>query len=63
MASRFFRGFEAKPEAHVAKRRSAIRWADRISAPLLIMHGGSDTTVSPSHALQLAAALQRTGKP
>lgn len=47
----------------IAERRSAVRWADRITAPLLIMHGGDDTSVSPTHALQLAAALQRHGKP
>ena len=47
----------------IADRRSALRWADRISAPLLIMHGGDDTTVSPVHALQLATELQRYGKP
>ena len=27
------------------------------------MHGGDDTTVNPAHALQLAGALQRSGKP
>ena len=62
MSSKILPGFEANRDAHV-ERRSAIRWADRISAPLLIMHGGSDTSVSPSHALQLGTALQRTGKP
>jgi pimeloyl-ACP methyl ester carboxylesterase len=49
--------------AAIMERRSAVRWADRITAPLLIMHGGDDTSVNPTHALQLAAALQRNGKP
>jgi dipeptidyl aminopeptidase/acylaminoacyl peptidase len=62
MSSKILPRFEANLDAHV-ERRSAIRWADRISAPLLIMHGGSDSSVSPSHALHLAAALQRLGKP
>jgi dipeptidyl aminopeptidase/acylaminoacyl peptidase len=46
----------------IAERRSAVRWADRISTPLLIMHGGADTNVSPRHALQLAAALEQHKK-
>jgi dipeptidyl aminopeptidase/acylaminoacyl peptidase len=54
--------FEEHRDAHI-ERRSAIRWVDRIAAPLLIMHGGNDTDVSPVHSLQLAAALQRAGKP
>ena len=62
ISSKILPGFEANLNAHV-ERRSAIRWADRISAPLLIMHGGNDSSVSPSHALQLAAILQRIGKP
>jgi dipeptidyl aminopeptidase/acylaminoacyl peptidase len=49
--------------AAIIERRSAVRWADRITAPLLIMHGGDDTSVNPAHALQLAAVLQRSGKP
>lgn len=48
--------------AAIIERRSAVRWADRISAPLLIMHGGADKSVNPVHSLQLAAALQRSGK-
>ena len=58
MSSQILPGFEANRNEHI-ERRSAVRWADRVSAPLLIMHGGNDTSVSPSHALQLAAALQR----
>jgi dipeptidyl aminopeptidase/acylaminoacyl peptidase len=46
----------------IAERRSAVRWADRIGMPLLIMHGGADTLVSPRHALQLAAALEQNKK-
>ena len=47
----------------IADRRSALRWADRITAPLLIMHGGDDRDVGPPHALQLADKLQRNGQP
>lgn len=49
--------------AAITEKRSAVRWASRITAPLLITYGGDDTTVNPAHALQLARALQRSGKP
>lgn len=61
-ASQILPGFEANRDAQI-ERRSAVRWEDRISVPLLVMHGGNDTSVSPTHALKLAAALQRAGKP
>jgi dipeptidyl aminopeptidase/acylaminoacyl peptidase len=62
MAAQILPDFEANRAAHL-ERRSAVRWADRISAPLLIMHGGNDTSVSPTQALQLAGALQSAGNP
>lgn len=62
LAPRFFPDYETNRTA-ITERRSAVRWAGRITAPLLIMHGGDHTTVNPTHALQLAAALQRSGKP
>jgi dipeptidyl aminopeptidase/acylaminoacyl peptidase len=37
--------------------RSAIRWPDKIRKPILIMHGGEDTDVSPLHSLKMAEAL------
>jgi len=62
MAPQLFPDYETN-RAAIIERRSAVRWADRITAPLLIMHGGDDTSVNPAHALQLATALQRSGKP
>ncbi len=61
MAPRIVPDYETN-RAAIIERRSAIRWANRISAPLLMMHGGDDKSVSPTHSLQLAAALQRSGK-
>jgi dipeptidyl aminopeptidase/acylaminoacyl peptidase len=48
--------------AEVVGRRSAVAWVDRLSVPLLLMHGGADKSVDPSHTLSLAQALNRTGK-
>ena len=62
-SAQIFPDFEANRACALVESAAAVRWPDRISAPLLIMHGGSDTTVSPSHSLQIAAALQRAGKP
>ena len=53
----------AERKAEIIKRRSAVEWADRFSTPVLIMHGGSDTDVAPSHSIALAAKLQQLGKP
>jgi len=46
------------------ERRSAVFWADEIRVPLLIGHGGDDDWRAPTHhALQMAEALERYGKP
>lgn len=48
--------------SEIARRRSAIDWAEKFDTPVLIMHGGADQDVSPSHALALATRLQELGK-
>ena len=46
------------------KRRSAVMWADEIMVPLLIGHGGdADWRVPPHHAVNMADALERYGRP
>jgi dipeptidyl aminopeptidase/acylaminoacyl peptidase len=47
----------------IARRRSALAWADQLEVPLLIMHGGADKDVPPAQSLALAARLQALGKP
>lgn len=42
--------------------QSSISVADRITAPLLLMHGDMDDNVHPSHTLRLADALMRAGR-
>ncbi|MCL2376334.1 MAG: prolyl oligopeptidase family serine peptidase [Defluviitaleaceae bacterium] len=46
------------------ERRSAVFWADEIKVPLLIGHGGdTDWRVPTHHSINMAAALERYGKP
>ena len=40
-----------------------MRWADALTEPLLILHGGSDGQVSPRQALRLALVLDAKGVP
>lgn len=51
----------ASRRAQIADRRSAARWPEAITRPLLILHGSSDPQVSPQQSLRLASALQRLG--
>ncbi|HWS85860.1 MAG TPA: prolyl oligopeptidase family serine peptidase [Pyrinomonadaceae bacterium] len=53
-------GGEARREQNM-EERSAVRWADRLNVPLLILHGGADPAVSPNHALALAKKMEETG--
>lgn len=46
----------------IAESRSAVRWPEKIRAPLLIMQGGADGTVDPMQSLRLAERLQRLGR-
>jgi dipeptidyl aminopeptidase/acylaminoacyl peptidase len=42
--------------------RSAVRWPEKISAPLLIMHSRTDKLVPVTQALRMAEALQSHDK-
>ena len=44
-------------------RSSLLGWAPALSRPLLVLHGTADDNVSFSHALLLADALFRAGRP
>jgi|GEM_PF-657959 len=45
----------------IVARRSALQWAESLTVPLLLLHGGADPEVSPLHSLRLATRLQELG--
>jgi dipeptidyl aminopeptidase/acylaminoacyl peptidase len=52
----------AQHEAESLQDRSAVRWADKIDVPVLLMHGTADWRVYAVEALHLAQELQRANK-
>jgi dipeptidyl aminopeptidase/acylaminoacyl peptidase len=46
----------------ILSSRSTPRWAEKLTVPILLMHGGADRQVSPSQTLNLASLLQQLGK-
>jgi len=44
------------------RTRSALRFADQIKAPVLIMHGGSDEDIPVTQSVRMAAKLKQLGK-
>lgn len=53
----------ARNKEQIVERRSATRWADRLTVPLLILHGGADRAGSPRQSLALAERLDSLGRP
>ncbi len=49
--------------AELSASRSALRWAEELGAPLLLMHGGGDGSVPVAHSERLAARLEALEKP
>jgi dipeptidyl aminopeptidase/acylaminoacyl peptidase len=43
--------------------RCVLEFADRLTTPLLILHGGADDRVGPEQSLALAQRLQQLGQP
>ena len=54
--------FDSRKE-EIFRSRSAIFWPESLGIPLLIMHGGADRDLNPSHSLTIAQKLQSLGKP
>ncbi|MGI8919883.1 MAG: alpha/beta hydrolase family protein, partial [Pyrinomonadaceae bacterium] len=49
-------GPDSRLEEHL-ETRSPVRWADRLTVPVLIFHGGADPAVSTRHSLELAQRM------
>lgn len=46
----------------LVRTRSALRWADRIDVPVLVMYGGADQDIPLSQSQRMDAELTRLGK-
>ncbi len=46
----------------IIRTRSALRWAERINVPVLLMHGGADEDIPVSQSQRMDAELTRLGK-
>jgi len=53
--------FEQRRE-EIIRTRSALRWADKINVPVLIMHGGADEQIPLSQSQAMDAELTRLRK-
>lgn len=53
--------FETRKE-EIVKKRSAVYWAEKIHVPVLLMHGGADSSVDPMQTLNLAQLLQKLNR-
>ena len=50
-------------EGRDLKAISPINFADRVTAPVLLIHGADDTVVAFAQSINMMAALKRAGKP
>jgi dipeptidyl aminopeptidase/acylaminoacyl peptidase len=62
MIRRFWPDFDGRKD-EIIKTRSSIHWPEKLTVPLLIMHGSNDRNVSATQSLALAQQLQKLGKP
>lgn len=61
MLKRIWPSFETQ-QAEIFSNRSALFWPEELNVPLLVMHGGRDSSVKPQQSLRLAETLQQLGK-
>jgi dipeptidyl aminopeptidase/acylaminoacyl peptidase len=60
MAAQIWPDLDQNREA-IVTRRSAVRWADKIRTPVLIMHGTADQDIAVEQSQRLDAELTRLG--
>ncbi|HVT38037.1 MAG TPA: S9 family peptidase [Gemmatimonadaceae bacterium] len=58
----FFNGLPAKETLAFYRERSPITYADKVTTPLLIMHGGNDQRVPIGQPMEFYRALKDRGK-
>lgn len=58
---RFLGHPDVQPEGY--ERSSLLAHADKLTRPLLLVHGLADDNVAPAHTLRLSAALLAAGRP
>jgi dipeptidyl aminopeptidase/acylaminoacyl peptidase len=58
----FERGMPSAATLDVYRRQSPLTYADRVTTPLLILHGASDPRVPPGQAIEFYRALKDRGK-
>ncbi|HSL22297.1 MAG TPA: S9 family peptidase [Vicinamibacterales bacterium] len=58
----FFKGIPAKATLPLYGERSAITYVDRVTTPLLILHGGNDERVPIGQPMEFYRALRDRGK-
>ena len=61
MLKQIWPDFDSRKD-EIFRSRSANYWPESLGIPLLIMHGGADWSVNPSHSLTIAQKLQSLGK-
>ena len=61
MLNQLWPDFDSRKD-EIFRSRSAIFWPESLGLPLLIMHGGADRGLNPSHSLTIAQKLQSLGK-
>jgi len=58
----FFGGTPAGDALPLYRERSGLTWVDRVTTPLLILHGGSDERVPTGQPMEFYRALEDRGK-
>lgn len=52
-----------KHKEEIVRRRSVIQWPEKITVPLLLMHGKADESVNFNHTTRLVDSLKENSKP